>query len=78
MTVVGLALRDRSLRVAAIVTLIVSFVLGTATSNDIAGHFMTEWSYAHNFLVYSALVLLVFFAYVILRGDVKQTSAAVA
>jgi hypothetical protein len=78
MTVVGLALRDRSLRVAAIVTLIVSFVLGTATSNDIAGNFMTEWSYAHNFLVYSALVLLVFFAYVILRGDVKQTSAAVA
>jgi uncharacterized membrane protein len=78
MTVVGLALRDRSLRVAAIVTLVVSFVLGTATSNDIAGHFMTEWSYAHNFLVLSALVLLVFLGYVILRNDVRQTSPAAA
>jgi hypothetical protein len=78
MTVVGLALRDRSLRAAAIVTLIVSFVLGTATSNDIAGHFMTEWSYAHNFLVLSALVLLVFLGYVILRNDVRQTSPAAA
>ena len=78
MTVVGLALRDRSLRVAAIVTLVVSFVLGTATSNDIAGHFMTEWSYAHNFLVLSALVLLVFLGYVILRNGVRQTSPAAA
>ena len=78
MTVVGLALRDRSLRAAAIVKLIVSFVLGTATSNDIAGHFMTEWSYAHDFLVLSALVLLVFLGYVVLRNDVRQTSPAVA
>jgi alpha-1,2-mannosyltransferase len=78
MTVVGLGIRDGSLRASAIVTLIVSFVLGTATSNDVAGEFLTDWSYEHNFLVYSALVLLVFFAYVILRGDVKQTSAAVA
>ena len=76
MTVVGLALRDRSLRAAAIVTLVVSFILGTATSNDLAGHFMTEWSYAHNFLVLSALVLLVFLGYVILRNDVRQTSPA--
>jgi Glycosyltransferase family 87 len=78
MTVVGLAVRDSSLRVAAIVTLIVSFVLGTATSNDLAGHVLTEWSYAHNFLVLSALVLLVFLGYVVLRNDVRQTSPAVA
>ena len=78
MTVVGLAVRDRSLRAAAIVTVVASFVLGTATSNDLAGHFMTEWSYAHNFLVLSALVLLVFLAYVILRNDVRQTAAAPA
>jgi hypothetical protein len=39
---------------------------------------MTEWSYAHNFLVLSALVLLVFLGYVVLRNDVRQTSPAVA
>ncbi len=76
MTVIGLAVRDRSLRMPAIVTMGLSFILGTATSNDIAGHFMTEWSYQHNFLVLSALVLLVFLAFVILRGDVRQTSTA--
>ncbi len=78
MTIVGLAVRDRSLRVAAIVTLSVSFILGTATSNDVAGQALTEWSYAHNFLVLSALVLLAFLGYVILRNDVRQVSAAPA
>jgi alpha-1,2-mannosyltransferase len=76
MTVIGLAVRDRSLRVAAIVTTALSFILGTATSNDIAGHFMTEWSYQHNFLVLSALVLLAFLTFVIMRGDVRQASPA--
>jgi alpha-1,2-mannosyltransferase len=79
MTVVGLAVRDSSWRVAAIVTLIVSFVLGTATSNDVAGKFLTDWSYEHNFLVLSALVLLAFLGYVILRNnEVRQTSDAAA
>jgi alpha-1,2-mannosyltransferase len=78
MTVIGLAIRDRSLRVAAIVTAGVSFILGTATSNDVAGKFLTDWSYAHNFLVLSALVLLVFLGYVILRNDGRQTSPAIA
>jgi alpha-1,2-mannosyltransferase len=78
MTVMGLAIRDTSLRIAAIATLVASFILGTATSNDIAGHFMTEWSYAHNFLVLSALVLLVFLSFVIMRNDVRQSSPAIA
>jgi alpha-1,2-mannosyltransferase len=78
MTVVGLAVRDSSLRIAAAVTVVASFIFGTATSNDLAGGFLTEWSYAHNFLNYSALVLLVFLGYVILRNDVRQTSPAVA
>ena len=78
MTVIGLTLRDRSLRIPAIVTMALSFILGTATSNDIAGHFMTEWSYQHNFLVLSALVLLAFLAFVIVRGDVRQTRPATA
>jgi hypothetical protein len=78
MTVTGLAIRDASLRMPAIATLLVSFVLGTATSNDIAGHRLTDWSYAHNFLVYSALVLQAFLAFVIVRNDVRQTSAAAA
>src|SRR5665647_2476602 len=46
MTVVGLAVRDSSLRIAAIVTVVASFIFGTATSNDLAGGFLTEWSYA--------------------------------
>jgi sugar phosphate permease len=58
--------------------LIVSFVLGTATSNDVAGKFLTDWSYEHNFLVLSALVLLAFLGYVILRNEVRQTSDAAA
>lgn len=78
MTVVGLAVRDSSLRIAAIVTVVASFVLGTATSNDLAGQVMTEWSYAHNFLVHSALVLLVFLGYVILRNDVRQPGPEIA
>jgi hypothetical protein len=78
MMVTGLAIRDASLRTPAIVTLLASFVLGTATSNDIAGHRLTDWSYAHNFLVYSALALQAFLAFVIVRNDVRQTSAAAA
>jgi hypothetical protein len=69
MTITGIAVRDASLRAAAIATLIVSFVLGSATSNDLVGQFLTEWSYAHNFLPLSALVLLPFLAYMILRKD---------
>jgi hypothetical protein len=78
MTVVGLAIRDSSLRIAGIVTVVVSFTLGTATSNDLAGHIMTEWSYAHNFLMLSALVLLAFLCYCIVRNEVRQTSPAIA
>lgn len=74
MTVIGLAIRDRSLRMPAIVTMAIAFVMGTATSNDLAGHFLTEWSYQHNFLVISALVLQAFLAFVIVRGDVRQTA----
>jgi len=78
MTVVGLAVRDSSLRIAAIVTVVASFIFGTATSNDLAGRVLTEWSYAHNFLNYSALVLLVFLGYVILRNEVRQTALETA
>lgn len=78
MTVIGLAIRDRSLRVPAIVTMAIAFIMGTATSNDLAGHFLTEWSYQHNFLVISALVLQAFLAFVIVRGDVRQTSPVIA
>lgn len=76
MTVIGLAVRDCSLRVPAIVTMAIAFIMGTATSNDLAGHFLTEWSYRHNFLVISALVLFAFLAFVIVRGDVRQTAPA--
>jgi hypothetical protein len=78
MTVVGLAVRDSSLRIASIVTVVASFIFGTATSNDLAGGFLTEWSYAHNFLNYSALVLFVFLGYVILRNEVRQAAPATA
>lgn len=76
--IVGLAVRDSSLRIAAIVAVVASFIFGTATSNDLAGGFLTEWSYAHNFLNYSALVLLVFLGYVILRNEVRQAEPALA
>jgi hypothetical protein len=78
MTVIGLAIRDRSLRMPAIVTMAIAFIMGTATSNDLAGHFLTEWSYQHNFLVISALVLLAFLTFVIVRDDVRQTVPATA
>ena len=77
MTIAGIAMRDRFLRAPAIVTLLVSFVLGTATSNDIAGHFLTEWSYAHNFLPLSALALLPFLGFVILRKDEPQSTVSI-
>lgn len=78
MTVTGIALRVPALRAAAIVTLAVSFVLGTATSNDVAGKFLTDWSYDHDFLLLSALVLLAFLAYVIVRGEVAQAQPGLA
>jgi hypothetical protein len=78
MTVAALALRDSSLRLAGIVALVVTFVLGTATSNDVSGQALTEWSYAHNCLPLSALVLLLFLAYVVLRNEVRQTQPAIA
>jgi uncharacterized membrane protein len=47
--------------------LVASFVLLTATSNDVVGRRVTEWAYQTGQLVIGALVLMVGVAAIVLR-----------
>ena len=47
--------------------LLASFILTSATSNDVVGQAVTEWSYGHSFMVWGALVLLIDLAVVVWR-----------
>jgi hypothetical protein len=62
-------MRDRATRVVGTVVLCASFVLATATSNDVAGPSLTDWAYGHSFLVLGALVLLVYIAMIIWNAN---------
>jgi len=75
MTVIAIAIKEPRLRIAASLAAGASFVMATAMSNDLSGQWLTEWSYAHNFLIYSALVLFVFLAWCILRREPAAAAA---
>lgn len=55
-------LHDRSKRGLGGAVLLASFVLATATSNDLVGTAVSEWAYGHGLLVLGALVLLIYVA----------------
>jgi alpha-1,2-mannosyltransferase len=61
-------IRDHTTRALGAVVLSASFILATATSNDLVGQSMTEWAYAHSFLVLGALVLLIYIAAIVWKA----------
>ena len=58
-------LRDQATRWIGIVVLGLSFVLLTATSNDVVGKAMSDWAYFHSFLVLGALSLFIYIAVIV-------------
>ena len=67
MTLVALGFRDERRRGLGQAVLALSFVLMTATGNDIVGQSVTVWAYQHSFMVLGALVLLIYFAALVLQ-----------
>jgi glycosyl transferase family 87 len=65
---VAAVIRDASMRRLGIPVLVASFVLVTATSNDVVGSRITEWAYQSGQLVIGALLLMVGIAAIVLRG----------
>lgn len=64
---VAAVIRDASMRRVGGLALVASFVLLTATSNDVVGRRVTEWAYQTGQLVIGALVLMVGVAAIVLR-----------
>jgi alpha-1,2-mannosyltransferase len=58
-------LRDTATRGIGIAVLGLSFILLTATSNDVVGKAMSDWAYFHSFLVLGALSLLIYIAVIV-------------
>jgi len=67
-------IRDETTRRVGSAVLAASFILATATSNDVAGQTLTEWSYGHSFLVLGALVLLIYIAVVVWKAHKARQS----
>jgi predicted MFS family arabinose efflux permease len=67
-------LRDNTTRALGTAVLAASFVLATATSNDLAGQALTEWAYRHSFLVLGALVLLIYIAVIVWKAHKARQS----
>lgn len=55
-------LTDARRRALGIAVLVVSFLLATASGNDVVGGKFTDWAYAHGAIVSGALVLLLYLA----------------
>jgi len=75
---VAVGLRDRTTQALGINVLVASFILATATSNDAVGKAISKWAYAHSFLVLGVLILLVYFAPIILKPNVLRSRPDVA
>ena len=65
---VAAVIRDASMRRLGGLALVASFILLTATSNDVVGSRVTEWAYQTGHLVIGALLLMVGVAAIVLRG----------
>ncbi|MFA6267724.1 MAG: glycosyltransferase family 87 protein [Pseudolabrys sp.] len=64
-TLTMVVLRDTATRWIGIAVLAVSFFFLTATSNDAVGQDVTNYAYAHSFLVIGALTLLIYCAVIV-------------
>jgi hypothetical protein len=60
-----MVLRDQATRWIGIIVLALSFILLTATSNDVVGKAMSDWAYFHSFLVLGALSLYIYIAVIV-------------
>jgi hypothetical protein len=71
MVLAAAVVRDRATRGIGIAVLASSFVLLTATTNDLSGHALTDIAYQHNFWIVGSLLLFVYFA-VLLKGIAER------
>jgi hypothetical protein len=62
MVLAAAVVRDRATRGIGVAVLALSFVLVTATTNDLSGRWLTDVSYQYNFWIVGSLLLLVYFA----------------
>jgi len=58
-------LRDQATRRIGIAVMAVSFFFLTASSNDLVGQTVTNYAYAHSYLVIGAMVLLIYIAVIV-------------
>jgi len=73
MVLAAAVVRDRATRGIGVVVLALSFVLVTATTNDLSGRWLTDFSYQHNFWIVGCLLLLVYFAILVKRIAVRES-----
>jgi hypothetical protein len=67
MVLAAAVVRDRATRAIGVAVLALSFVLLTATTNDLSGRVLTDISYQYNFWIVGSLLLLVYFAILVSR-----------
>jgi hypothetical protein len=71
MTLVALNLRDARSAALGRTVLAVSFALVTLAGNDAVGEAFTVWAYRHSAMVLGTLVLLIYFAALVLQRQVS-------
>lgn len=75
MVMTAAAIRDRARRSLAVTVLSVSFILTTASSNDLVGGRITDWSYFYSLMGLGALVLMAGLAVLIVSGAAASDDA---
>jgi hypothetical protein len=71
-TLIAFWLHDRLTRRLGTAILAASFILATATSNDLVGTAVTDWAYGHSFLVLGVLVLLPYLAAMVVTAKSEE------
>jgi Glycosyltransferase family 87 len=72
MMLVASAVRRSTSRQIAVSVLVVSFILCTATSNDIVGERVTGWAYLYGFMPIGAIVLMIGLGMILLQNRVDD------
>jgi len=72
----AVAIREQGRRGATIAVLVVSFLLTTASGNDLVGREFTLWSYAHGSILFGSLLLLAWLVVLAARPPRAQPARA--
>jgi hypothetical protein len=75
MTLVALNLRDQRTARLGRAVLLASFALVTLAGNDAVGEAFTIWAYRHSAMVLGALVLLIYFAALVMEQFRREQAA---